>query len=99
MNCECHWQRGCDFDTSLSPSPSPRSFVEIIITDAATGAPLDVPPGAFNLSLWTVHYPYDDGAAAAVSTQSPALDAVWRFCAYTVKATTLDIYAGASEGR
>jgi hypothetical protein len=69
-------------------------FLEIIITDAATGAPLDVPSSAFNLSVWTVHYPYDDASAARVSTQSPELNAVWNLCAYTVKATTLDVYAG-----
>lgn len=77
------------------PPPLPCRYIELIMTDAATGSPLDVAPSAFNLTVWRVHYPYADGGAATVSTASPALDAVWRLCAYTVKATTLDVYTGA----
>lgn len=64
------------------------------MTDAATGATLDVPLPALGLSAWVVHYAYAPEAAAAVATQSPELDAVWAMCAYTLRVTTLDFYAG-----
>jgi alpha-L-rhamnosidase len=73
-------------------------YAELILTDAATGAPLDVPLGAAGLdaSFWRVHYPYDDAAATAITTSDADVNAVWDFAASTLKTTTLDMYSDSS---
>ena len=68
-------------------------WAELIFTDAATGAPLDVARGDFNASFWVVRTFFDAGGAARVATSSPELDRVFAFAATTLKVTTLDLYA------
>eukprot|EP01065_Artemidia_motanka_P024845 TRINITY_DN29764_c0_g1_i1.p1 TRINITY_DN29764_c0_g1~~TRINITY_DN29764_c0_g1_i1.p1 ORF type:complete len:1083 (+),score=269.43 TRINITY_DN29764_c0_g1_i1:53-3250(+) len=41
---------------------------------------------------WVVRYPFEDSEAGAVRTAFAALDSVWSFCQYTIKATTVDLY-------
>jgi hypothetical protein len=68
-------------------------WAELILTDAATGAPLDIAPGDFNATFWVVRTYYDSNGAASVATSSPELDRVFAFAATTLKVTTLDLYA------
>lgn len=70
-------------------------YAELILTDAATGAPLDLDPAAgdFSASFWRVRYAYDAPRAASVATTSADLDRVFSFAAATLAATSLDLYA------
>jgi hypothetical protein len=68
-------------------------WAEVLVVDAGTGLPLDIPLAALNLTGWTVRYPYDDDGSASVSTSSPDLDAVFALAARTLKVTTLDLVA------
>ena len=70
-------------------------YAELILTDAASGAPLDLDParGDFVASLWVNRYRYDDSSATRVETTSPELDSVFRFAAFTLKTTSMDIYS------
>jgi hypothetical protein len=68
-------------------------YVELILTDGVSGAPLDIDPSLFTASLWRVHYRYDPLSAARVSTTSADLDAVFRMGAFTLETTTMDIYS------
>lgn len=68
-------------------------WVEIIILDAVTLEAVDIPLVAVNITGWTVRYPYADEYAASLTTASPELNAVWEFCAHTLKVTTLDFIA------
>ena len=70
-------------------------YAELILTDAASGAPLDLDPanGDFTPSLWVNRYRYDDLSATRMQTTSPELDSVFRFAAFTLKTTSMDIYS------
>jgi len=70
-------------------------YAELILTDAASGAPLDLDPasGDFAASLWVNRYRYDDATSTRVQTTSPELDSVFRFGAFTLKTTSMDIYS------
>lgn len=48
------------------------------------------PAAPFNLSQWTVHYPWVD--EASFSSSNALLDSVWRLCKNTVKYTSLDTF-------
>lgn len=73
-------------------------YAELIITDAASGTPLDVPLGADGLdaTFWRVHYPYDDDAATRIVTSDADVNAVWAMAQFTLKTTTLDMYSDSS---
>jgi alpha-L-rhamnosidase len=49
------------------------------------------PLDADDIKAWVVRYPFDDGESDFDSSSS-ALNGVWDFCKYTIKATTLDVY-------
>ena len=68
-------------------------YAELILTDATTGQPLDLDPADFTPSLWVNRYRYDDFSATRVQTTSPELDSVFRFAAFTLKTTSMDIYS------
>ena len=68
-------------------------YAELILSDASSGAPLDLDPADFEASLWHTHYRYDDSGAASVATSSADLDAVFALAAFTLKTTTMDIYS------
>ena len=70
-------------------------YAELILTDATSGAPLDLDPasGAFTPSLWVNRYRYSDAGATTMQTTSPELDSVFRFAAFTLKTTSMDIYS------
>ena len=68
-------------------------FAELQLSDATSGAPLDLDADLFDAALWRTHYRYDDGAAAAVATSSPDLDAVFALAAFTLKTTSMDVYS------
>ena len=69
-------------------------YAELILTDATSGAALDLDPARdFTATLWVTHYRYDDGSAARVLTSSPELDSVFRFAAFTLRTTTMSIYS------
>jgi hypothetical protein len=70
-------------------------YAELILTDATTGAPLDLDPATGDIapSLWVNRYRYDDFSATRVQTTSPELDSVFRFAAFTLKTTSMDIYS------
>ena len=48
-------------------------------------------PPPFNLSRWTVAYPWREGASSFVSSD-PMLNDVWALCAQTVRHTSLDVF-------
>jgi hypothetical protein len=70
-------------------------WAELVLTDAASGAPLDLDPsaGQFAASFWRVRYAVDAAREASVATSSPELDRVFGFAAATLRATSLDLYA------
>ena len=69
-------------------------YAELILTDAASGAPLDLDPSSqFTASFWRVRYAYDEARAAVVATTSADLDRVFAFASATLRATSIDLYA------
>ena len=61
---------------------------------ATAGEPLPPLPTAsdVDVSAWVVRYPWDDTRAGAFHSSDDALDEVFAFCAYTIKATNLDMW-------
>jgi hypothetical protein len=108
-----HYQDRWTFPSTTTPSSSSNiqysyshhefsefRYAEIIITDASSGLPLDIPPfgkdSAVNVDFWRVHYPYDDKSATIITTSDPDINAVWNMAQFTLKTTTLDIYSDSS---
>ncbi len=46
----------------------------------------------FDLSLWSVRYPFDDTYADSFVSSSDMLNRVWRLCSDTIKYTSLDTF-------
>ena len=77
-------------------------YAELIFTDAATSAPVDIALNsggaqAANASFWRVRYPYDEAGAARVTTASADLDAVFELCRRTLAFTSIDIYSDSNS--
>ncbi len=68
-------------------------YVELLLQDVATGAPVDPFLALVGATLWVTRYRYDDDGSAAVTTTDVALDSVFRFASFTLKTTSMDLYA------
>ena len=66
--------------------------LDTVFGDADADGDDDTVALPFNLSVWTVAFPWDEAAAGSFDSSSSMLNAVYDLCKATVKYTSLDMF-------